>query len=187
MIEMNKHLIVSAIAVLLICVGLSGCTDFGEQELKVTILNTSNEKMKVELYIFIGPDFDSRFTVQYKTLEHNESVVFNLKFDKTDSIYMVDIRAINHTYYIHPETHKKYTLSDGTEYGIVRYNGHVNYSFSDGKLHNLLAVITPAYWKLNTSNFSGNLKYNIQDTNLNPIDITIVQMPEAGKPIKVDF
>ena len=157
------------------------------KEFRVTILNTFDEKMEVECGIFQDVKKGYNFTSRWTNLKPNESYTFHFNFHKSFNIYKIYIRATNYTYSTHPEMHKKYTLPDGSEYGIVRYNGYANYSFSDGQVHDLLTLIIPAPCGLNISNISDHLKYNIEDTDLTPVDIIITKMPEPSFETALDF
>lgn len=176
----NKLIFFGIAIVILILIGAIiylGPID-NEEEFRVTILNTFNEKMKVECYIKQNAEKGYPHTGRAINLEPNESYTFHFKYDKLFNVYDISIRAINYTYYTHPEMHKKYILPDSTEYGIYRYNGHANYYFSYGPVHDLIAVIIPAPCGLNLSNIQDDLKYNIEDTDLTPVDIIITKMPE---------
>ena len=95
---MNNHLITSGIAILLICIGLSGCVGINEEEFRVTVLNTVDEKMWVECYIFQDSEYGYNMTSRSSSLEPNESYAFHFKYDKSYNVYEVAIRGVNYTY-----------------------------------------------------------------------------------------
>ena len=142
---MKKEFFLIIITLMLLCVGLCGCTEnfsVEENKFKMTVINTFDEKMLVELYIFKNANHED-MDVQYCTLEQNQGYAFNFECDDEDGIYGIDVTATNYTYYYDTDSHPKGTLPDGSEYTIKVSNMNKTYVFPDGKIQNLFVAITP--------------------------------------------
>lgn len=163
------------IIIILLIVAILYFGFFNKEEFRVTILNTSDEEMQVECFIFQDSEHGSNFTMHTTSLEPDESYTFHFKYEKSFNVYKIVIRGVNYTYY------------SSTVGGGERWNGMSEYMFTDGEVHDLLAVIAPVPYGFNISNISDELKYNIENTNLDPMDITIVKTPEPTSMTALDF
>lgn len=173
---MKRNLLIGGIIVIIILiVGISTYfMFFNTEEFKVTLLNTSDEKMQIECFIFQNSKSGYNFTTHATYLAPDEVYTFQFTNDESFNIYKIAIRTINYTYYTNTA-------------GSGRWNGASEYMFSGGEVHDLLAVITPVPYGFNISNISDGSKYNIGNTNLTPIDITIVKMTEPNSKTVLDF
>ena len=110
----------------------------------------------VEVYLMEGSVEDRHLWMTLQQLDHNESYTFDIRIDKSLNIYKVLIEAINYTYWSNPFAE---------EYGSSKQiEAYAFYSFTNGEIHDLLAVIDT----------SGDI-------------LTITKMPEPKHITKVDF
>ena len=171
----KKYVILGIIIIIILLIGTIVYFVFlNNEEFRITILNTSDEEIQVECFIFQDSEHGYNFTMHTTSLKSNESYTFSFKYEKSFNVYKIAIRAINYTYY-------------SNTVGSERWNGMSTYMFLDGEVHDLLAVITPVPYGFNISNISNKLKYNIGNTNLTPMNITIVKMPEPTSTTTLDF
>ncbi len=194
-IKQNKlkfSIIISVVTILLLASSIGWNILTSEKGLKLVVLNSSNKKMMVELFIFAGPDAGNGLAVVHKTLEHNESDVFNLKFDQSDSVYQLLVEAINYSYW-------------GTKFDdnstVKKVDGYAFYRFPNGQIHDLLAIIIPSESNaqqdsnMNTSstgyNTTGNTTSDVDELTSpmvgTVVDIILVRIPEADDAISVNF
>ena len=151
-----KYLITISIVIAILFIAYSISWNItSEKELKITAFNMSAEKKEIGFFIFQGTEENNTFTAYYETLEHNESCMFHIKIDKSYTIFKVFIHVLNYTCWINPsECNGKKLIVDA----------HASYSFPNGEVHDLLAVV----------DISGDI-------------LTITKMPEPKYIAKVDF
>lgn len=182
---MKYKLLTICMIILFIIVCFSGCIEnlFSDDlgRFKVTVINTFNEKMEIEIYIFKkNNDTKPYFHVYFCSIEQDEGHVFDFKYNKEDGIDEIIVSATNYTYYWNRSLHPKGIASDGSEFSFKITNMDKKYIFPDGKIQNLLVAITPPI-------IEESDEYRDSRVNLSQINIVIMPMPETKFIQKIKF
>ena len=145
------------VIIILTAISIIWITSSSKNEFTLTIFNTSNKSLPIEVILFEGTEEEYQMHSYGNLLNPNQSCMIYFKNYQSYNIYKILIKAINYSW-------QNSWYEDPTNNSIEKVDAHAFYYFPTGKPYDLLAII---------------------DTS--GTTMTATKMPKPEYPITIDF